>query len=165
MIYRNPQNGHTEEVNGMTPIWAFLFGWIYLAVRGMWAHIAIQLLIIVAAAATGLPGLAFVAAIVLWLVYGFATPAILDNRYRHAGWQAVDEVGWNYLRPKGESEKLPSSSVESDGGSQLTMPVKSEMPAHSIASELAKFADLRDRGILTEDEFNAQKARLLAQRL
>jgi hypothetical protein len=32
----------------------------------------------------------------------------------------------------------------------------------SAAEELAKLADLRDRGVLSEDEFQAQKARLLA---
>ena len=37
----------------------------------------------------------------------------------------------------------------------------SVMPAASIADELEKFANLRDRGIITEEEFNTQKARLL----
>ena len=32
---------------------------------------------------------------------------------------------------------------------------------HSVAEEIAKFADLRDRGILTEGEFAAKKAQLL----
>ena len=34
--------------------------------------------------------------------------------------------------------------------------------APSTASELATLADLRDRGVLTDDEFAAQKAKLLA---
>jgi hypothetical protein len=34
--------------------------------------------------------------------------------------------------------------------------------APSTASELATLADLRDRGVLSEDEFAAQKAKLLA---
>lgn len=34
-------------------------------------------------------------------------------------------------------------------------------PASSLADELTKLASLRDQGILTEDEFSAQKARLL----
>jgi hypothetical protein len=32
-----------------------------------------------------------------------------------------------------------------------------------VAGELTKFAALRDQGILTEEEFSAQKARLLSQ--
>jgi hypothetical protein len=31
-----------------------------------------------------------------------------------------------------------------------------------VAEELQKFAALRDQGILTEEEFSAQKARLLS---
>lgn len=159
MNYRHPQNGHTEEVNGMTVIWTFLFGWIYLAVRGMWAHIALQVLIVSVAFATGIPGVVPIAFGVLWLVYVFATPAILDHRYRHAGWHVVDE---NYLRAESESRKLSSQPTEADSDQFLqTMPMKKEMAVNSIASELARFADLRDRGILTEDEFNVQKARLL----
>jgi hypothetical protein len=34
----------------------------------------------------------------------------------------------------------------------------------SIADEIAKLADLRDRGIITAAEFEEQKARLLARR-
>ena len=37
-----------------------------------------------------------------------------------------------------------------------------ETPAVSVADELLKLASLRDQGILTEDEFSAQKAKLLA---
>jgi len=35
-------------------------------------------------------------------------------------------------------------------------------PTLSVADELAKLAQLRDAGVLTEEEFSAQKARLLA---
>ncbi len=34
--------------------------------------------------------------------------------------------------------------------------------SHSVADELAKLAELRDAGTITEDEFQAQKASLLA---
>ena len=36
-----------------------------------------------------------------------------------------------------------------------------EQPATSPADELAKFAELRDQGALTEEEFTAQKQRIL----
>ena len=35
------------------------------------------------------------------------------------------------------------------------------MSPSGVADELAKLAQLKDAGILTEEEFNAQKARLL----
>jgi hypothetical protein len=34
-------------------------------------------------------------------------------------------------------------------------------PPASISQEIARLADLRDRGVLSEDEFQAQKAKLL----
>ena len=34
-------------------------------------------------------------------------------------------------------------------------------PSHSSTSELERLADLRARGVLTEEEFQAQKRRLL----
>jgi len=38
---------------------------------------------------------------------------------------------------------------------------KAEAPPPSMTEELQRLADLRDRGAITEDEFQAQKARLL----
>ena len=35
--------------------------------------------------------------------------------------------------------------------------------AFDVAGELTKLADLRDRGVLTEEEFNAEKAKILAR--
>lgn len=38
-----------------------------------------------------------------------------------------------------------------------------DMPAPSLADEIAKLADLRERGLISEEEFVALKAKLLAQ--
>jgi uncharacterized membrane protein YdbT with pleckstrin-like domain len=40
-------------------------------------------------------------------------------------------------------------------------PAAPQPPAASPTEELARLADLRDRGVLSEEEFQAQKARLL----
>jgi len=42
------------------------------------------------------------------------------------------------------------------------LPPAAPTPTVSVADELAKFAALRDAGAMTQDEFDAQKARLLA---
>ncbi len=47
---------------------------------------------------------------------------------------------------------------------QLAVPVVSYSPPEcptSLADEIKKFVELRDNGVLTEEEFQAQKARLL----
>ena len=51
-------------------------------------------------------------------------------------------------RVKSQEESFRSYVRETTGG--------------GTASELATLADLRDRGVLTDDEFRAQKARLLS---
>ena len=48
-----------------------------------------------------------------------------------------------------------------DLGGETKTPTK-ESEGFSVADELAKFAALRDQGVLTDDEFNAKKAQLLA---
>jgi hypothetical protein len=42
-----------------------------------------------------------------------------------------------------------------------TQPPPAAAPATDIASQLTSLAELRDKGILTEDEFAAQKAKIL----
>jgi hypothetical protein len=57
--------------------------------------------------------------------------------------------------------------VGADGapGPSASAPVAASLPASQpptgIADELAKLAQLRDLGVLTDDEFMAQKAKLL----
>jgi hypothetical protein len=41
-------------------------------------------------------------------------------------------------------------------------PVPPQPPAKSVADELKKLAELREAGVLTEPEFQAQKAKLLS---
>ena len=41
-------------------------------------------------------------------------------------------------------------------------PAQAPVPGLDVASEIARFADLRDRGILTDAEFAAKKTQLLA---
>ncbi len=48
-----------------------------------------------------------------------------------------------------ESEKIQRAYIKEAAGS-------------SVADELAKLADLRDKGVVTEEEFKAHKAKLLA---
>ena len=43
------------------------------------------------------------------------------------------------------------------------LPVASTAPAESITDQIKKLGELRDGGLLTEDEFNAKKAELLAR--
>ena len=60
----------------------------------------------------------------------------------------------DFLRAKISTQKPQSSPVSS--------PVENPSSTISVADELEKLAGLRDRGIITKEEFSAQKAKLLA---
>ena len=137
-VFENATNGYREEVTGLSVLWALLFGWIYYAVKGLWAHLGIQLILAIGyLAALGPPGTLFVVA--TWLVYAVLTPAILKARYRKAGWVELtdDQAVRHVNRP--------------------------EPPAPAgVADELLKLVELKKAGALTDAEFDAQKTKLLA---
>jgi len=100
--------------------------------------------------------------------------SITSVQYREAGsWLA----GYLQLNIKGATEwqgavGQDENAIQFDKGSDDFGPLRDFINARiaagaggtapaSVADELAKLADLRDQGILTDDEFAAQKARLL----
>ncbi len=87
--FENPSNGYRESVDGYSILWALLFGWVYYAVRGLWAHMFIQVVIVVVLALmTGGPGALI--AFPMWLIYAFMTPSIIEGRYQKMGWREVN---------------------------------------------------------------------------
>lgn len=60
----------------------------------------------------------------------------------------------DFLRAKISTQKSQSSLVPT--------PAENPSSTMSVADELEKLAGLRDRGIITNEEFSAQKAKLLA---
>ena len=52
-------------------------------------------------------------------------------------------------------------SVIIDENSRSDSPIPTVQQSHSVADELTKLAELKDKGVLTEEEFNAQKKTLL----
>jgi hypothetical protein len=78
MTFKNPANGHTEAVPGLAWLWTLLFGFIYLAIRGVWTH-----------AVAGLV-LALMTAGISWLIYPFFASGILRNHYLKKGWVEVE---------------------------------------------------------------------------
>ncbi len=76
----NPMNGYTEEVTGMSGVWAFVFGVFYFMYKGVWRHVLIQMLAglvlvsLFGAAAT-------VLLIPLWLGYAVFAKSIVEASY------------------------------------------------------------------------------------
>ncbi len=76
----------------------------------------------------------------------------------------VDSAAWNSPSPGLAGAAQPSSVA---GGAGSTAPTGGPRPDHAdleqITSTLARLAELRDRGAITPQEFEAKKAELLAR--
>ncbi len=97
----------------------------------------------------------------------------VDFRVGHSEAAGVKDVlsslilGRHPAQQPGDAATPPPTPLPPPGISSPTVapppPPAEPAPAASLADELKKLADLRDAGILTNDEFAAQKARLLGQ--
>lgn len=83
--FTNPANGYREKVSEVSGWLAFFFGVFYFLIKGLWTHVAIQILIIVGSLASLGPGGVFIV-LVMWISYAFAVRGILESRYRRRGW-------------------------------------------------------------------------------
>ena len=134
VFLRQPINGTSEETwEGFS--WpAFFFGVIWLLVKGLYGHFLISLVILIITAGIAAP--------IIWIVYGF-----IGN-----------EVHKKSLLKKGY---LTSAQWENQQNQHTSTPAPSNASQKDHLSQLRELAELRDKGILTEDEFSKQKSKLL----
>lgn len=80
MKFKNPNNGYTEELTDWCYLWSFLFGGIYLMVKGapMWGVAAILC--------------AFFTYGISFFVFPFFTKTILRQAYLRKGWIELDDT-------------------------------------------------------------------------
>lgn len=76
MRFQNPQNEYVETAN-YAFLWCLLFGCLYFAVKGIWGHAVVALVL-----AIGTAGFS-------WLVYPFFAKSIVANSYLRRGWVQV----------------------------------------------------------------------------
>lgn len=85
MTFMNPANGYREEADTAW-LWTLLFGSLYFAVKGIWSHAVVSLI------------LAVVTAGLSWLVYPFFAAGIVRAHYLRQGWI---EVSGASIEPSG----------------------------------------------------------------
>ena len=76
LVFQNQDNGYTETTS-IPFLWTLLFGCIYFAIKGVWRHVFIY--IILAVCTLGVSG----------LIYPFFAKGILRNHYARMGWQEI----------------------------------------------------------------------------
>jgi hypothetical protein len=70
------QNGYQEKAN-FCGLWCLLFGVIYFAVKGVWTHVFVGLI------------LAFLTCGISWLIYPFFAGKIVRKSYLKKGWRQL----------------------------------------------------------------------------
>lgn len=70
----------------------------------------------------------------------------------------MQDAEYRFFFTKLEEWKIAFSNVREQGGAEN---VAQSVPVQSVADELLKFKSLLDAGAITEDEYNAQKSKLL----
>jgi hypothetical protein len=128
---------HSEEQTWEGFSWpGFFFGPIWLLIKGLWGHAILYVLVTLATLGFG--------AIVLWFLYGFMGNGLHKSLLLKRGYLTKAQLGG---RTAGATNSPPSLS--------------SATTADPI-QRLKDLADLRDRGVLSESEFQAQKAKVVA---
>lgn len=140
-VYENPANGHREEVGGMVWLWALLFGWVYLLIKGLFVHVLAWIVVaFFGFLFFGEAGFLVVAG--LNIFYSIAVQSMIRASYLRKGWVEVE-----YGRA-------------SDPVSDRRADERAHEPA-SVADELEKLSQLRDSGYITAAEFQKLKDKLI----
>jgi hypothetical protein len=85
----------------------------------------------------------------LWVLFIIVLPVLGVLVYLIARGKSMDQRGLAAVRAREQAQRQYIQTVASDSSGPST------------ADELAKLAQLRDQGVITADEFAAQKAKLL----
>lgn len=110
--FEDPRNSHREEVNGWASLWALCFGLFYFAIKGVWRHVVIQLLVIVFFIATmGPPGIMF--GLLMWVVYAALAQGVVASNYLRNGWREVSSMRAS-SRPEWDAKPAPKPSEADD---------------------------------------------------
>jgi hypothetical protein len=83
------------------------------------------------------------------LIFGFMGNGILKSRLKNQGYEQVAEV---------EALSVEDALAKTAPSSQ---PTSASQPPSGLAEQLAKLNDLRQQGALSDDEYQAAKAKLL----
>jgi hypothetical protein len=111
----------------------------------------------------------------LWVLWIFLLVRILSDVFRSPDLSGAAKAGWTlllvifpfagvllYLIFRGSDMHTRETNHAIASQAAFRTYIQHAAGTGSPADEIAKLADLRDRGLLTDDEFSAQKARILA---
>jgi hypothetical protein len=135
-VLRHPVN-YSEQQTWDGFSWpAFFFGVFWLLVKGLYGHFIVNLLIVILSSGVLAP--------IVWIVYGFIGNGIHKQSLLKQGYLTQAQLSERAV----PSQPVPSAP-SAERKDQLT--------------KLRELGELREKGVLTDEEFSAQKARVLAE--
>ena len=88
MRFKIPANNYEETIT-VPFLWAFLFGFVYFAIKGVWIHAIVHLVLVIVAFNVTFPLLLGLGAPVVWLLYALLARRILRSHFLRRGWVEV----------------------------------------------------------------------------
>ncbi|MFK3940768.1 SHOCT domain-containing protein [Pseudomonas monteilii] len=142
-VLYHPVNGSTEQTwDGFS--WpGFFFSGIWLLIKGLYGQFVIFWLVVLVTAGIAAP--------VLWIVYACMGNKLHKNALMKKGY--LTEHQWQ-TKPHSQQPTVVVSSTPAP----VHPPLSSQK---DTVTQLRELADLKAAGVLTEDEFHQQKAKLL----
>jgi hypothetical protein len=111
----------------------------------------------------------------LWILWLFLLFRIITDVFRSQDLSGWGKAGWSlfviilpflgvlsYVIVRGSSMHTRENTQAQQSQEAFRSYVQEAAGSGDISGQLTKLADLRDRGVLTDDEFSAQKAKLLS---
>ncbi len=143
-VLHHPANGSAEQTwDGFS--WpAFFFGSLWMLAKGLYGHFLITLLLIVLSGGFAAP--------IIWIVYGFIGNGLHKSSLLKKGYLTGEQ--WR----RRDQASAPTAAPAAIPAPQ---PVPQPAAPRDHVTQLKELAELRDRGMLTEEEFAAHKAKLL----
>lgn len=142
-VLYHPVNGSTEQTwDGFS--WpSFFFSGIWLLIKGLYGHFVIFWLVVLVTAGIAAP--------VLWIVYACIGNRLHKNALVKKGY--LTEYQWH-----AKAHPQQPAVVVSSAHAPAQLPLSSQK---DTVTQLRELADLKEAGVLTEEEFQQQKAKLL----
>ncbi len=133
-VLRHSVNGTKEQTwDGFS--WpGFFFGVIWLLIKGLYGHFLISLVLLIVTAGFAAP--------IVWIVYGFIGNGAHKSSLLKKGY--LTEEQWS----------------KKENQSPAAQPTSPSSPKDHL-TQLKELAELKEKGILTDEEFLQQKAKLL----
>ena len=91
MKFKNPANQYIEEPPYLAPVWTLLFGFLYLAIKGLWAHVFIYIFLLIATNVLFYEPFSWLLVVSIWIGYAVSVNGLLETKYKRNGWVEVPE--------------------------------------------------------------------------